>query len=200
VLFRILRGTGVEGLRGMSARRPLDGPIDLVRPILGARRQDVLAYLETNALPHRLDSSNRDTTFTRNRIRRELIPKLEREYNPALVDALCRLARQADEVQTEMRRRAEELLAQAELPRAGATLVFRTDALIAASPHRMREMFRLVWQRERWPEIAMGFDEWQRLVAVVKGDAKACDLPGGVRVRRTERVVQLACQQTEPKA
>jgi tRNA(Ile)-lysidine synthase len=200
VLFRMLRGTGIEGLRGMSLRRPLDRSIDLVRPLLDVRRQDVLAYLEANALPYRLDSSNRDTTFTRNRIRRELIPQLEREYNPAFVDALCRLARQAADVQMEMRRLAEELLTQAELPRAGATLVLRTDVLNAALPHRLREMFRLVWQREKWPENAMGFDEWQRLVAVVNGDAKACDLPSGVRVRRTDRVVQLTRQRSEPEA
>ena len=96
VLFRMLRGTGVEGLRGMSSRRPLDGRIDLVRPLLNVRRRDVLAYLEANALPYRVDSSNCDTTFTRNRIRHELIPQLEREYNPALADGLCRLARQAE--------------------------------------------------------------------------------------------------------
>jgi tRNA(Ile)-lysidine synthase len=194
VLFRLLRGTGVEGLRGMAARRPLDGPIDLVRPLLDVRRHDVLAYLEANGLPYRMDSSNRDTTFTRNRLRRELIPQLEHEYNPALVEALCRLARQAGEVQLEMRGLAEELLARAELPRAGATLVFRTDVLSAVSPHRIREMFRLVWQRERWPESAMGFDEWQRLVAVVNGDATASDLPGGVHVRRAERVIQLTAR------
>jgi tRNA(Ile)-lysidine synthase len=196
VLFRLLRGTGVEGLRGMSLRRPLDGPVDLVRPLLGVRRQDVLDYLEANALPYRLDSSNRDTTFTRNRLRRELIPQLEHEYNPALVDALCRLARQADEVQMEMRRLAEELLAQAELARAGATLVFRADVLTVAAPHRAREMFRLVWQREKWPQSAMGFDEWQRLVAVVHDDATAWDLPGGVRVRRAGRVIQVTLLKT----
>jgi tRNA(Ile)-lysidine synthase len=201
LLFRLLRGTGVEGLRGMSARRPLDGRIDLVRPMLTIRRRDVLAYLKANALPYRVDSSNRDTTFTRNRLRHELIPQLEREYNPGLVDVLCRLAWQADKVQMEMRGLAAELLAQAELPRAGAMLVFRANVLIAAPPHRVREMFRMVWQREQWPESAMGFDEWQRLVVVVHGETTAQDLPGGVHVRRAQRVIQLTFEKgTQPKA
>jgi tRNA(Ile)-lysidine synthase len=194
VLFRLLRGSGVEGLRGMSARRPLEGSVVLLRPLLDIRRRDVLAYLEAHGLAYRQDSSNLDTTFTRNRLRRELIPQLEREYNPALVDALCRLGKQAAEVQAEMRPLAEELLGRAELPRAGDMLVFRADVLGSASPHRLREMFRLVWQREDWPQSAMGFDEWQRLVAVVRDEAAAWDLPGGVHVRRAARVIQLSMQ------
>jgi tRNA(Ile)-lysidine synthase len=196
VLFRLLRGTGVEGVWGVLARRPLEGAIDLVRPFLDVRRQDVLDYLEENRLAYRLDSSNGDTSFTRNRLRRELIPRLEHDYNPGLVNALCRLAGQANDVQLEMRGLANELLAQAELPRAGTTLVFRADVLRAAASHRLREMFRLVWQREHWPQSAMGFDEWQRLVAVVRGGATDWDLPGGVHVRRVQRVIQVTASRT----
>jgi len=194
VLFRLLRGSGVEGLRGMSARRPLDGSVVLLRPLLDVRRRDVHAYLEAHGLAYRQDSSNLDTALTRNRLRRELMPQLEREYNPALVDALCRLSKQAAEVQAEMQPLAEDLLGCAELPRAGGMLVFRADVLGAAAPHRLREMFRLVWHREAWPQSAMGFDEWQRLVAVVHGAAAAWDLPGGVHVRRAGRVIQLSMQ------
>jgi tRNA(Ile)-lysidine synthase len=194
VLFRLLRGSGLEGLRGMALRRPLDGTIDVVRPLLTVRRRDVVDYLEAQALPYRQDSSNLDLTFTRNRIRRELIPRLEREYNPGLADVLCRLAQQAQEAEQEMRRLAEELLAAAELPRAGDTLVFRTEVLAAVPPHRLREMFRLVWQREHWPRGAMGFEEWQRLAGVVRGEQAAWDLPGGVHVRRVGRVVQVGAR------
>jgi tRNA(Ile)-lysidine synthase len=192
VLFRLLRGSGVDGLRGMSARRPLDANVALVRPLLEIRRQDVLDYLQAQSLPCRQDSSNLDTAFTRNRLRRELIPQLEREYNPAVVAALCRLARQAEEVQAEMRPLAEELLARAELPRAGDMLVFRADVLAAAPPHRVREAFRAVWKREGWPESAMGFDEWQRLVELARGEVTAWDMAGGVHARNTGRVVQLS--------
>jgi tRNA(Ile)-lysidine synthase len=192
VLFRLLRGSGLDGLRGMSPRRPLDGAVQLVRPLLTARRADVYAYLQERAVMFRVDSSNLDVRFTRNRIRRELIPQLEQQYNPALVPILCRLAEQAQEVQGEMHRLAEELLARAELPRAGTTLIFRTEALIGAPPHRMREMFRLAWQREGWPTGAMGFDEWQRLVALVHGEVPAWDLPGGIRARHAGAVIQLS--------
>ncbi len=190
VLFHLLRGSGLDGLRGMLACRPLDDRIALIRPLLGVRRRDVIAYLAAEKLPYCVDSSNRNLALTRNRLRHELIPQLEREYNPALTSVLCRLAEQAQDVQAEMRRLAEELLAAAELPRAGTMLVFRADVLAAASAHRLREMFRLVWQRERWPQSAMGFDEWQRLVAVVRGEVTAWDLPAGIHVRHAGRVIQ----------
>lgn len=192
VLFHLLRGSGLDGLRGMVPQRPLEGDITLIRPLLTVRRQDVIAYLDSEKQPYCVDSTNRNLALTRNRIRHELIPQLERDYNPALTAALCRLAEQAQDVQTEMRHLAAELLTAAELPRAGATLVFRANVLAAASAHRLREMFRLVWQRERWPQSAMGFDEWQRLVAVVRGAVTAWDLPAGIHVRHAGRVIQLS--------
>jgi tRNA(Ile)-lysidine synthase len=191
VLFRLLRGSGLDGLRGMPTRRPLEGAIELIRPLLTVRRLDVLAYLQAEAQPYREDSSNRDLSFTRNRIRHELIPRLEADYNPAVVASLCRLAEQAREVQAEMHALATDLLARAELPRAANTLVFRADVLSAAPPHRVRELFRQVWTREGWPQSAMGFDEWQRLVWLVRGEVPAWDLPAGVHARRQGRVIQL---------
>jgi tRNA(Ile)-lysidine synthase len=192
VLFHLLRGSGLDGLRGMVPRRPLDGDIALVRPLLAVRRVAVLAYLQAQGLPYCLDSTNRSLVLTRNRLRHELIPQLERGYNPGLTDTLCRLAVQAQDVQAEMHDLAAALLATAELPRAGRMLVFRAAVLAAASAHRLREMFRLVWQRERWSQSAMGFDEWQRLVEVVRGAVTAWDLPDGVHARKVGRVLQLS--------
>ena len=191
VLFRLLRGSGLDGLRGMSPRRRLDGPIELIRPLLDLRRADVLAYLEARQQPYRQDSSNLDLAFTRNRLRHDLIPLLQAQYNPAIVAALCRLAEQARDVQAELRPRAEELLARTELARAGATLVFLAAALAEATPHLLREMFRLVWKREGWPQGAMGFEDWQQLVSVARGERAAWDLPGGIHVRHAGTVVQI---------
>jgi tRNA(Ile)-lysidine synthase len=192
VLFRLLRGSGLDGLGGMAARRPLEPGVELIRPLLPVRRREVLVYLDAHRLPFRQDSSNLDRTFTRNRLRHELIPQIQAEYNPALVETLCRLAEQARDVQGEMRRLAEELLAAAELPRAGPMVVLRADVLAAASPHRVREMFRIIWRREGWPQSAMGFTEWQRLAELARGDATAWDLPGGIHARRAGHVVQVS--------
>src|SRR5690606_24443286 len=88
VLHRLLRGTGLRGLRGIAARRELRPGIWLLRPLLHLGRADVLAYLGALGQDYRRDSSNLDPRFTRNRIRSELLPLL-RTFNPDVTRALA---------------------------------------------------------------------------------------------------------------
>ena len=95
VLMRLLRGTGLTGLRGMSAlswRDYAGGSVALVRPLLGVTRSEVVAYCRELGLAPREDASNVSTDILRNRVRLELIPHLE-SYNPSVRRALLRLAR-----------------------------------------------------------------------------------------------------------
>lgn len=88
VLIRILRGTSPLGLSGIPPCRA-DG---IVRPLIRATREEVVSYLTGNRFPYRSDSSNRDRRFFRNRVRNELVPFLEKEFNPKILDALNRLS------------------------------------------------------------------------------------------------------------
>lgn len=191
VLHHLLRGSGLTGLAGMAERRRLAPGIDLVRPLLAARRQDILDYLEKQQQRFRQDSSNLDPRFTRNRLRRELLPHLAEHYNPAIVEVLCHLADQARAVQEEVTALAEGLLEVAELPRAGDLVIVRAEPLSTAPRHRIREVFRLIWQREGWPLGEMTFEAWQRLADVAAGTSTTVDCPGGVRARRVGRVIQM---------
>jgi tRNA(Ile)-lysidine synthase len=193
VLHRLLRGTGLKGLRGIAARRPVQpgSTTELVRPLLDATRAQVLAFLEQEGQPFREDSSNRALNYTRNRIRHELLPHLAERYNPAIAEVLGRLAAQAEEVYASEEEAAQLLLAFAEMPRAGGLLIFGRHTLAAMPRHWVREAFRLVWAREGWPLDGMGFADWERLAGLVFGEARAVDLPGGVRGRALPNVVQL---------
>jgi tRNA(Ile)-lysidine synthase len=191
VLHRLLRGTGLRGLRGIAAHRLLEPGLTLIRPLLPATRADILAYLHELGQTYREDVSNRDPRFTRNRIRHELLPHLAEHYNPAVVRVLTSLAEQADEAYRIEESAALALLAQAELPRAGDLLVFELRHLLTAPRHRVREMFRLVWLREDWPLSGMDRSAWERLARVVFEDLPAVDLPENVRACRRERVVQV---------
>lgn len=82
MLLHLIRGSGLRGLTGI---RPRWG--NLIRPLLTTTRAEVLSYLEEHALPHVEDSTNADTTYARNRLRRQVIPLLE-ELNPALIPRL----------------------------------------------------------------------------------------------------------------
>ena len=87
VLAHILRGTGIAGLGGIH---PQVGRV--VRPLLGVRRGELRAYLKSKKQSWREDASNRDTTRMRARIRKKLLPILERQFQPAVVEHLGTLA------------------------------------------------------------------------------------------------------------
>jgi tRNA(Ile)-lysidine synthase len=191
VLHRLLRGTGLKGLRGIAPRRALTNTVELVRPLLGLRRAEVLAYLDEVGQSYRTDSSNCDPRFTRNRIRHELLPLLAEEFNPRIVEILTRVARQANRPYERERHRAQDLLAAAERPRAGSTLILDCTVLATVPVSEIRAVFRLLWEREGWPTGRLNFDAWDRLASVARGDIGGVDMPGGVRVRATEHVVRI---------
>jgi len=92
-LFRIIRGSGIEGL---SAIYPVvDGLI--IRPLIECSRGLILDYLKRHEIAYREDSTNTDLRHSRNRIRREVIPYLEKYLNPQLKRTLAREADQARE-------------------------------------------------------------------------------------------------------
>jgi tRNA(Ile)-lysidine synthase len=92
VLAHILRGTGLAGLGGIH---PEVGHV--VRPLLGARRAELRAYLRSKKQTWREDATNRDATRMRARIRKKLMPLLERQFQPAVVEHLATLAELARE-------------------------------------------------------------------------------------------------------
>ena len=93
ILFRIIRGCGLRGLRGIRPVRPLfyDSPIKLVRPLIEVSREEIMVFLKKEKIAYQIDRTNLDKKITRNRIRLELIPYLQK-YNPQVKKSLVRLA------------------------------------------------------------------------------------------------------------
>jgi tRNA(Ile)-lysidine synthase len=92
VLGHILRGTGIAGLGGIHPRVE-----NVVRPLLGVRRAELRAYLKAKKQTWREDATNRDTTRMRARIRKKLLPLLEKQFQGAVVEHLATLAELARE-------------------------------------------------------------------------------------------------------
>ena len=90
-LLRLLRGAGTTGLGGIWPDRQI-GKLRVVRPMLEVSRQEVLRYLAKHKLKYREDASNADRRFLRNRIRHELLPLLEHDYNPGIRGVLRQTA------------------------------------------------------------------------------------------------------------
>jgi len=186
VLHRLLRGTGPAGLAGIPRVRPLvPQTVGLVRPLLAFRRSEVRDYLRDRGLAWREDSSNDELRFTRNRIRRELLPLLAAEYNPRVIECLARLAGQADEYRAIVDELVTPVYRRAVVEAGGGTWTIDCPRLAGAPPLVVRELFVRVWSEAELPAGAMGYDDWSALAAMA-GDPHAPprDLPGNVAVRR----------------
>ena len=95
ILYRIIRGTGIDGLAGI----PITRDNIFIRPLLEVSRAEIREYALKHNLSWLEDSSNRKPVYVRNKIRLELIPELEKSYNPNLNSALVRLGHLAREQQ-----------------------------------------------------------------------------------------------------
>jgi len=95
VLLNLIRGTQLSALAGIPARRPLARRIEVIRPLLTLQRADVLEYIGIHGLKYRTDKSNFSTNFTRNWIRRRVIPLLETR-NPRIREHLAGIAEQVN--------------------------------------------------------------------------------------------------------
>jgi tRNA(Ile)-lysidine synthase len=91
--IRLLRGAGMDGLSGMkwSNPSPADGAVRLTRPLLGLTRPEIQAFARQHGVKFRYDPSNDCLEILRNRIRHELLPLLEKKYQPGIRSVVLRL-------------------------------------------------------------------------------------------------------------
>jgi tRNA(Ile)-lysidine synthase len=96
VLFRLLRGSGVAGLRGMDVISMRDG-MTIARPLLGLKKRDLIAFAEARGAPFIDDPSNADPRFARTRLRALLVRLGEEGIDAQALDRLARRARETEE-------------------------------------------------------------------------------------------------------
>ncbi len=199
ILHHILRGTGLAGLRGMHSQEilppdesALPTVVPLARPLLTIDRALVEEFLNELGQSYRTDSTNVDTTLTRNRIRHELLPLLAREFNPRIQSALLRLGQQAQEVYGQEAELADGLLDEALIESTPLHCRLSCRLFEGQPAHRIREAFVRLWCRLDWPRRQMGFTDWGRLVQMLAPDQAAIVLPGKITARRREDLLMLS--------
>jgi tRNA(Ile)-lysidine synthase len=178
VLLRLLRGAGPRGLAGMH---PRNGPI--VRPLLGCRRQDLRDWLGTRRLPFVEDESNSDVSIPRNRVRAELLPMLERRFNPGIVEVLADEAELAREAWQWMDATAADLEARVVRPSGarGGELVREIDvAGLSAAPLALRRamLWRVMSEVAGRRQVAFGHVDAALRLTSDGARGKGIDLPG----------------------
>jgi tRNA(Ile)-lysidine synthase len=193
LLFRLLRGAGVQGLSAMPASRPL-GTGQLVRPLLNCSRDELLAYAREHGLAWVEDPSNADERFSRNYLRRQVMPAVLRRWPQASAN-IARSAAHLSEAGQLLDELAQQDVAAAEVPGEFAWLGLPSLALPALrglSEPRQRNALRY-WLR---PLTAMPDSEhwvgWQALRDAAVDAAPIWKLAAGELRRSDERLWWLA--------
>jgi tRNA(Ile)-lysidine synthase len=197
VLAKFLRGAWTEGLAGISPK--LESPEGRVlRPMLGCKRVEVEAYLRGLGQEWREDSTNRQTSFTRNRIRHELLPLLE-EWNPRLREHLAHMAELARDEEAwweaELERVAPQMLLQGRPARGGGRaesggLALDVTRLAALEPALQRRLLRLAAKRLGLRADFIATEALRRL-ALNRQAGRKLQLEGGLRAERTPRELRM---------
>ncbi len=199
VLAHLLRGTGLAGLGGIH---PVAGPV--VRPLLSVRRSELRDFLRGRKQSWREDATNRDTKRMRARIRRKLLPLLQKQFQTAIVDHLATLAELAREDEALLDALAEER-ARALVQESGGRARIAVDDLF--QPWKKKEFNRECTENTGNTERAMALSKRmvRRIVESIKPregqlgaghvnavlelarsgqSGSSLPLPGGVEVRK----------------
>jgi tRNA(Ile)-lysidine synthase len=182
--LRLLRGAGNRGLAGMQpvALSPIDPGVNLVRPILGIHRAEIVAYAEEQGFAHREDASNTNTYFLRNRVRHELLPQLTEQFGASVNRQIVKAMQVAGDEADCIDDFAAAWLGRAESP---------FEQLPAAVQRQVvqRQLFQL------------GVDPSFNLVEALRGEAdRVIEIAPGKRLQRNAAGrVELAPSVAEPE-
>ena len=180
VLAHILRGTGLAGLGGIH---PELGCV--FRPLLKFRRADLRAYLRSRRQSWREDATNRDTKRMRARIRRKLLPLLERQFQPATVEHLCQLAELAREEEAFLEQQGNAWVLRTSQAARNEARITLGEFLQAHGAMQRRLVRTLVEDlKPRGRQLSAAHVAAVLQLAQQPNSGKTLQLPGGVEVRR----------------
>ncbi|MCL5780505.1 MAG: tRNA lysidine(34) synthetase TilS [Firmicutes bacterium] len=183
VLMNFLRGAGLSGLSGIP---PVRDNL-FIRPLLSIRREEILQYCQGHGISFRTDSSNLKTLYRRNKLRHRLIPLLEQEYSPGLVNILNRMAEQVRSEDEFMEDLARHAYKQVLLSQETTGLVLDRIRLARQPVALARRIIRIAWENIRGSKQDLTFEHVEHLVERLWGGGpeRVWQLPVGINVRLT---------------
>jgi tRNA(Ile)-lysidine synthase len=198
VLLRLIRGSGLKGLKGMLPIR--EGKV--IRPLLEVWKEEIKSFALINAIPSLLDSSNLKKDYLRNRLRLDLIPLIEKEYQPNLKEVVMKVSTILREEDDYLERGAEEAY-QKIVQEEEDTLSF--NFLQFQSLHKAVQwrVVQKMLERVYKEEMVMGDGEWLDVNSVYKklyqsSPSFLWELPHGVCFEKRYSRVLLGMRRTKP--
>ncbi|MBI2842455.1 MAG: tRNA lysidine(34) synthetase TilS [Armatimonadetes bacterium] len=175
VLLNIIRGTGPDGLAGMPAARG-----KIVRPLIELFRSDVESYLKENDIAWRVDVTNLELDYTRNRVRLRLIPMLEKTFNPRVKDAVLSLSKLARDEAEVVREEAFRTFDDAAREVGDEAVVFDAERFGALPQAIKRRCLMLAIERVKGDLRDVEYEQVERVIdSLDRGEDFTLTLPSG---------------------
>lgn len=213
VLMRLIRGAGLSGLSGIPVKRLLTNENEIssdlhegsngtmiVRPLLNMKKTDVLEFIQHQGLAYCEDISNQDQQFMRNRIRHELLPLLERNYNPNMTGRLIQLAEQSRCDAAFLESTCDRLWKRLAKTNETHTVMIQIPTLLRQSKSIQRQLIRRAIKRVQGNLRRFEFRHWLEVELLLhdRPSGTIVNLPSGVRFERVED--KLICQMQKEMA
>ncbi|MCM8763039.1 MAG: tRNA lysidine(34) synthetase TilS, partial [Candidatus Omnitrophica bacterium] len=145
VLMRIIRGSGLYGLNAILPKRKIEGFV-VIRPLIEIPRKEIERYLKKKRIIARIDKSNLEDLYFRNKIRNKLLPLLEKDFNPNIRGVLANLAQTAAMDYDYLLERANKLFPAIPTPNP-KQIKFDLYKLSRLHPAMLRLSLRLAYNR-----------------------------------------------------
>ena len=196
VLHHLLRGSGLRGMGGMAAVRDTV----LIRPLLEVWRSEILQYLDDRGISFRLDASNSDPAFVRNRIRLKLVPRIREEFGFGACKAIQRLATTAMEDKEYLEAEASRLADRLLQSRPDGSIVCRVSELMRLPAALRRRVLMRAFQqcRPAWDSWEFAHIEQVLGLAEPGRSGKSLRLPQGIYIARQFDLLVFSSQAAVP--
>ena len=182
IIMRFLRGSGVEGLKGMLPLRDER----YIRPFLEVTRDEILAFLKNEGMQYVTDSSNMERVYVRNRIRRDLIPELRDSYNDRLVENLGQMADILREEDDYFESIVERTLKNWEIHLHGDAVRITISQFKSLHIAMQRRVIKYLLERLSSKTMGIGYVHVMAVVNLINGNRSngSLDLPFCMKIER----------------
>ncbi len=191
VLMNFLRGAGASGLKGMLPVRD----DRYIRPLLTSGREDILEYLRRKGLQYRTDPSNLKPIYARNRLRLQLLPLLESDYNKNIVCNLNRLSIICRDEDSFVEGKALEVLDRIKTKSDDGAFGLDIEKMLKVPVALQRRIIRTAYHRLKRPAGELSFVHVEKILAMIKRKVArgTVELPGGVRAFKNYGSLNFVC-------
>jgi len=196
VLMRIIRGSGLSGMQAILPKRTIQGRI-FIRPMLETTRTEIEKLLAKHKIRYRTDPSNKSLRYFRNQVRKELIPFLEKKYNPRVKEILAGLAETVSLDYDYLKNEGEQALTHAARFMHGKSSIrIEQTRLRKMHPGLRRILIRLAIEKLKGNTNRLTLRHMYEIEdLLVHRPAKAIvNLPGGILVVKSQKFLTISAR------